>query len=59
LNRGIENPRGFFNAKEEALRAPEILADFRAAYWLEASFPKPMCALVIETVPGAPVAGNN
>jgi hypothetical protein len=28
---GVENPQGFFNAEEEALRAPEILRDFRAA----------------------------
>ena len=28
----VEKPGGFFNAKEEALRAPEILTNFRAAH---------------------------
>jgi len=27
----LKNPEGFFNASEKALRAPEILRDFRAA----------------------------
>jgi len=43
----------------EALRAPEILRNFRAAHWLKELFPKPACALVSETVPGARVAGND
>jgi len=28
----VEKPWGFFNAKEEELRAPEILRDFQAAH---------------------------
>jgi len=31
-DRALKNPEGFFNAKEEELRAPEILRDFRAAH---------------------------
>jgi hypothetical protein len=27
----LKNPEGFFNVKEEALRRPEILRNFRAA----------------------------
>jgi len=30
--RALKNPEGFFNAKEEELRAPETLRRFRAAH---------------------------
>ena len=42
----IKKPVWFFDAMEEALRAPKILTDFRAAHGLLVLFLPPVCATV-------------